>query len=161
MIRGYAGIGLDNPKFGVNVGSALRGAACYGAAFIAYTGKRADYRALSTDTANWRKHIPLFHVPDLKTVIPYDCVPVAVEIADGAKALHKFQHPQRCFYVFGQEDGTLGKRVKEWCADTIYIPTRFCMNLAACVNVVLYDRAVKTDRWAEMTRQLWTGGRDD
>ncbi|GAF89366.1 unnamed protein product, partial [marine sediment metagenome] len=30
-----------------------------------------------------------------------------------------------------------------WCKHTIYIPTAYCMNLSATVNVVLYDRMNK------------------
>ena len=33
--------------------------------------------------------------------------------------------------------------VLAWCRDVVYVPTRYCMNLAATVNVVLYDRASK------------------
>ncbi len=45
--------------------------------------------------------------------------------------------------MFGPEDGTLGDDVLSWCRDVIYVPTRYCMNLAATVNVVLYDRMQK------------------
>ena len=44
---------------------------------------------------------------------------------------------------FGPEDGTLGPEILAWCRDVVYVPTRYCMNLAATVNVVLYDRAAK------------------
>lgn len=45
--------------------------------------------------------------------------------------------------IFGPEDGTLGERVLSWCRDVVYVPTDRCMNLAATVNVILYDRAAK------------------
>lgn len=89
------------------------------------------------------RHLPLIRVDDLKDIIPYDCVPVAIELTDKAKPLHKYIHPERAFYIFGAEDNTLGERVLNWCRDIIYIPTNGCMNLAACVNVVLYDRMAK------------------
>ena len=57
--------------------------------------------------------------------------------------LHTFKHPQRAFYIFGPEDGSLRANVTDWCEDIIYIPTHGCMNLAATVNVVLYDRLAK------------------
>ena len=47
-------------------------------------------------------------------------------------------------YVFGPEDGTLGKRVTDWCRDVVYVPTNYCMNLAATANVILYDRMSKS-----------------
>jgi tRNA(Leu) C34 or U34 (ribose-2'-O)-methylase TrmL len=52
-------------------------------------------------------------------------------------------HPERAFYVFGPEDGTLGTRHLSKCVRKIMVPTKFCMNLAATVNVVLYDRLAK------------------
>lgn len=30
-----------------------------------------------------------------------------------------------------------------WCRDVVYVPSRFCMNLAATANVILYDRMAK------------------
>src|SRR5690606_30290164 len=72
-----------------------------------------------------------------------DCVPVAVDLLEGATPLCEYTHPERAFYIFGPEDGTLGKAVTSWCRDVVYIPTNYCMNLAATVNVVLYDRLAK------------------
>ena len=37
----------------------------------------------------------------------------------------------------------MSEDVRGWCEETIYIPTEGCMNLAATVNVVLYDRMAK------------------
>ncbi|MDD2778435.1 MAG: TrmH family RNA methyltransferase, partial [Methanocellales archaeon] len=105
------------------------------------TGTR--YHKAPTDTIKHYKHMALLQVDDLKNAIPYDCVPVAIEIIEGASALPDYKHPERAFYVFGQEDGTLGERVLSWCRDIVYIPTSGCMNLAATVNVVLYDRMAK------------------
>lgn len=140
-MRGYACIGLDNPKAAVNVGSALRAAGCYGAAMVAMTGNRSG--RTPTDTMKQYRHRPLLRVENLKDIIPYDCVPVAVDLIEGAIPLPEYEHPERAFYIFGAEDATLGERVTSWCRDTICIPTDGCMNLAATVNVVLYDRLVK------------------
>jgi len=138
---GYCGIGLDNPKCDANIGSALRACGVYGAAFLATTGKR--YKRVSTDTMKSVRYLPLFQVDDLHDIIPFDCVPVAVDLINGATPLPEYNHPQRAFYIFGAEDATLGKRITNWCKDIIYIPTNGCMNLAATVNVVLYDRLSK------------------
>ena len=78
----------------------------------------------------------------------YDCVPVAVDILPGARCLTTYVHPERAFYIFGPEDGTLGEVITKWCRDVVYVPTAFCMNLAAAVNVVLYDRMAKMERAA-------------
>lgn len=143
QLRGYAAIGLHMPKTRANVGSVLRAAGCYGAAMVAATGQR--YHRAGTDTQASYRHLPLIQTDDLHAVVPYDCVPVAVDLIDGARPLQTYVHPERAFYVFGPEDGTLGKAVTSWCRDVVYIPTKHCMNLAATVNVVLYDRMVK--RW--------------
>ena len=75
--------------------------------------------------------------------VPYDCVPVAVELVPGATPLPKYVHPERAFYIVGADDATLDKRVLDRCRDRVIVPTNRCMNLAATANVVLYDRMVK------------------
>ena len=83
---------------------------------------------------------------DLRDVIPFDCIPVCVELADGARSLVDFTHPQRAFYIFGPEDGSIPKEITERYKIIVQVPTDFCMNLAATVNVVLYDRWAKEMR---------------
>ncbi len=137
--RGYAAVGLYHPKNAINVGAVLRACGCYGAAFLATTGQR--YRKAPTDTMCAVKRLPLLQVDDLRDVIPYDCVPIAVELSKDARPIHELRHPERAFYVFGPEDGSLGSAVLDWCPGRpVYIPTNGCMNLAATVNVVMYDR---------------------
>jgi tRNA(Leu) C34 or U34 (ribose-2'-O)-methylase TrmL len=140
-MRGYAAIGLSMPKHPANVGSALRAAGCYGAAMVAMSGSR--FCRAPTDVEKQWRHTPIIRTDDLHSVIPYDCVPVAVELLPQAQSLVTYHHPERAFYVFGPEDGTLGNKTLSWCRDVIYIPTTSCMNLAATVNVVLYDRLFK------------------
>lgn len=140
-MRGFAAVGLDNPKSEVNVGAAMRAVGVYQAALLAATGQR--FGPGLTDTMKAHRHIPFLRPKDLQDVVPYDCVPVAVDLIDGATPLPEYVHPERAFYIFGAEDATLGARVTDWCRDTIYVPTRGCMNLAATVNVVLYDRLMK------------------
>ena len=144
--RGFAAVGLHRPKTPSNVGSVLRAAHCYGVALVAQTGMR--YRYASTDTTNATKHLPLLQVEDLFDVVPRDCVPVAIDIVPGAVSLVDYTHPIRAYYLFGPEDGTLGEGILNRCRDRVYVPTAFCMNLAAAVNVVLYDRLAKESRRA-------------
>lgn len=132
------------PKTPHNVGSVLRAAHCFGAGLVITTGRR--YTKAPTDPQCGYRHIPLLNVEDLRAVVPYDCVPVAVDLLEGARDLNRYTHPERAFYIFGPEDGTLGKAVTDWCRDRIQIPTRYCLNLAATVNVVLYDRLAKQQR---------------
>lgn len=143
--RGFAAIGLVNPKTGANVGSVLRAAGCYEAAMVAISGDRPNYymQRINTDTQKAYRHLPVLRVKDLFEAVPFDCIPIAVDLVPGARDLVGFTHPERAFYIFGPEDGTLGKAITDRCKYSVQIPTAFCMNLAATVNVVLYDRMAK------------------
>lgn len=146
-MRGFAAIGLDNPKCPANIGGVLRACGCYGAKLVVIAGPRPGrLSGLSTDTQKAWRHIPHILVNDVFDAIPYDAVPVAVDLIDGATPLFRYCHPERAFYIFGAEDATLGKRIIDRCRDKIMIPTNYCMNLASTVNVVLYDRAAKVSR---------------
>jgi tRNA(Leu) C34 or U34 (ribose-2'-O)-methylase TrmL len=140
-MRGFSAIGLYQPKTPENVGSALRAAKCYGSSMLAVMGKR--FKRASTDTFKQYRHMPVLEVEDLKAVIPFGAVPVAVELIEGAQSLAHYEHPKQAFYIFGPEDGSIPEHVLEWCRDKVYVPTNGCMNLAATVNVVLYDRMAK------------------
>lgn len=142
--RRYSCIGLFNPKSPDNVGAVMRAAGCYGVNSVFYTGKRyARAQEFVTDTKMVHQDIPLIGVEDLQSIIPLGCTPVAVELVDDARPLPEYTHPDRAIYIFGPEDGSLSKEVLAWCEEVVYIPTKGCMNLAATVNVVLYDRMAK------------------
>ena len=144
-MRGYAAIGLHNPKDPANVGGVLRAAGCYGASLVVVEGSRYLRKHPRTDTQKAYRHLPVV-AGDLHSLVPFDCVPVAVDLIDGAIPLHSYHHPERAFYIFGAEDATLGVKITDWCRDVVYVPTNYCMNLAATVNVVLYDRQAKNLR---------------
>ncbi|MBX3583592.1 MAG: RNA methyltransferase [Rhizobiaceae bacterium] len=151
-MRGFASIGLVRPKDVANVGSVLRAAFCYDAAMVAIQGDRTPVRS-HIDTAKAWRHMPVLRGEDLRTLIPFDAAPVAVDLVEGAVPLPDFSHPQRAFYVFGPEDGTLGKATLDWCKYRVMVPTRLCMNLAATVNVILYDRLAKDSSRLIVPRQ--------
>ena len=135
-------IGLSNPKFSCNVGHVLRAADAYGATAVCVSGRRISARA-GTDVTQAYKRIPVLRGTDLRDMIPFNCVPVAIELSDKAEDLRTFEHPAHAFYIFGAEDATLGEKTLSWCKKIVYVPTRICMNLSACANVVLYDRIAK------------------
>ncbi|MFT5118212.1 MAG: tRNA(Leu) C34 or U34 (ribose-2'-O)-methylase TrmL [Kiritimatiellia bacterium] len=150
MKNSYACIGLLNPKSPENVGSVMRAAGCYGVSSVFYTGTRYDRaKPFYTDTQKIYQTRPLINVKELKDTIPLGCVPVAVELIDGAKSLTTYKHPACAFYIFGPEDGSLKEEITGFCEDIVYIPTEGCMNLAATVNVLLYDRLAKGDDFSE------------
>lgn len=145
---GYSVIGLHNPKCGANVGGVMRAAGCYGSSLIIISGARyKTFKKFPTDTMKIWRHIPIQETDDLMSHIPHACVPVAVDFLEGAKPLPRYRHPDRAFYIFGAEDETLSKKIVDRCVDKIYIPIKVCMNLASCVNVVLYDRLSKTNSY--------------
>jgi tRNA(Leu) C34 or U34 (ribose-2'-O)-methylase TrmL len=142
-VRGFAAIGLYAPKVDGNVAGALRAAGCYGAAMIAIEGAR--YKRLPEDTQAVSRHTPVLHGV-LSNMVPEDCVPVVVELCEKASPLHLFVHPERAFYIFGPEDGSVPENYINGAKHVVYVPTVHCMNLAATVNVVLYDRLSKQSR---------------
>ena len=143
-MRGYAAIGLHMPKYNVNVGGVMRAAQVYGAGLVVVSGARYKVnKKAPTDTMRAWRHIPVIEADSVFDALPYDCVPIAVELHSRAVSLTTFKHPQRAVYIFGAEDQTLGKVVLDRCRDVVMIPTSACMNLAATANVVLYDRLLK------------------
>lgn len=143
MTRGYFAIGLTQPKCRENVGGVLRAAACYDAAFVAVTGCR--FEKASTDTTKAWRHMPVLRPNALLDLSPYNCQSIAIEICDQAVSLVDFVHPERAYYIFGPEDGSIPPDVVSRCQHAVKVPTRHCMNLAATVNVVMYDRIAKRE----------------
>lgn len=140
-----ASIGLVNPKSPTNVGAVMRAAGCYGVQSVFYSGERFERaRKFATDTKNISETIPLIGVDDFTHLLGQDIKVVGVELIEGATPLTRYTHPDNAFYIFGPEDGSLGKDILKLCDDVVYIPTKGCMNLAATVNVVLYDRLAKS-----------------
>ncbi|HBT82586.1 MAG: 23S rRNA methyltransferase [Desulfuromonadales bacterium GWD2_61_12] len=138
-------IGLCNPKSPANVGSVMRAAGCYQAQAIRYTGVRfARSAQYHTDTKDIKSKISLTHVDELLADLPRDMTVVCVELVEGATPLPAFVHPERALYVFGPEDGSIPQEMIDHASHVVYIPTIGCMNLAATVNVLLYDRLAKS-----------------
>lgn len=137
-------IALCNPKTPSNVGAVIRAAGCYQVGAVRYSGERLDRATkYQTDTKNIKNKIPLMHMDDLLSDIPSTMKVVCVELVEGATPLPDFDHPQQAIYVFGPEDGSISQAVIDQADNVVYIPTVGCMNLAATVNVMLYDRLSK------------------
>lgn len=148
MPRGFACVALDNPKTPENVGAVLRAAHAFGAAQITVSGDRGRatlnrWLRSATNTTKAERHCPVLITADPLTYRPNGAEVVAVDIIDGATFLPCFCHPERALYVFGAEDATLGARILTRAQHRVIIPSTFCLNLAAAVSVVLYDRVAK------------------
>lgn len=138
-------IGLHNPKNPTNVGAVMRAAGCYQASQVRFNGARYNRAAkFQTDTKNVYQRIELVEMDDLTANLADEVKVVCVELAVGATALPHFTHPKQAVYLFGPEDGSLPQEVVDNADHVVYVPTVGCMNLAATVNVVLYDRLAKS-----------------
>lgn len=140
---------LINPKFAHNVGAALRACSCFGVRQLIYTGDRIEGdlalkgRLPREERMKGYKDVDLCACDYPFERLPDDAVPIAVELREGSTPLTFFEHPENAVYVFGPEDGSLRHVQVRECHQFIVIPSAHCLNLAAAVNVVLYDRRVK------------------
>jgi tRNA(Leu) C34 or U34 (ribose-2'-O)-methylase TrmL len=159
---------LVNPKYPHNVAAAIRGCSCFGLTSVVWTGERvtaAEYARLPREErmkgyseVEWRRDDRPFDI--------LHGTPVCVEIAPGSSALGDVYHPDDAVYVFGPEDGGLTSMWKRHCHYFFHIPSRHCLNLAAAVNVVLFDRirshgvkfsVVDIERRGEVSMPGWDG----
>jgi tRNA(Leu) C34 or U34 (ribose-2'-O)-methylase TrmL len=137
-------IGVCDPKSPSNIGAIMRAAGCYGVDEVIYTGERFDRAAkFQTDTKNAVRQIPLTAVESLLDYKKNQVQIICIELAEGAQPLPDFVHPDHALYIFGPEDGSIEQTIIDQADAVVYIPTNTCMNLAATVNVVLYDRMAK------------------
>lgn len=145
-------IGLTNPKGAENVGGVMRAAGCYQADRVLYSGHRYDRAMkLNTDTKKVSSLIPLINieslnVSDLVEAVEAGTIIVCVDLIEGATPLPEFEHPDNVLYIFGPEDGTISQSIVDKADHVVFVPTVGCMNLAASVNVLLYDRLAKSSR---------------
>ena len=139
---------LENPKHPFNVGGAVRACAAFGAKQLYWTGDRVyfDHRHLPNEEKqrHTQQSVRFAHDPNaLAKLKRQGFSPVAVEVKDDAENILYFNHPDKAVYVFGPEDGSLEREIYRQCHRYVFIPTHFCLNLAATVNVLLYDRRIK------------------
>ncbi|MBR9727481.1 RNA methyltransferase [Shewanella intestini] len=142
-------IGLFNPKTPVNVDGIMRASGCYRVDQVFYTGNRYNLaknaeRQYGVDTKKAAQTIPLKGVESLLDIVPVNAKIVCVDLVVGATPLPIFVHPENAFYVFGPEDASIPQDIIDAADSVVYVPTVGCMNLAASVNVLLYDRLAKS-----------------
>jgi tRNA(Leu) C34 or U34 (ribose-2'-O)-methylase TrmL len=141
---------LHNPKYAHNVGAAVRAASCFGAKSIIFTGDRIlhelrdkrKYKLPREERMKGYKDVAIYN-DDYPFNRFSNVTPVAVEVRDNSEPLPIFDHPENPVYVFGPEDGSLPQVTLKHCYRFIVIPSKHCLNLAAAVYLVLYDRLQK------------------
>ena len=151
---------LLNPRYGHNVGNAMRACSVFGVSQLWWTGERVELDLADRKLKNGRlpreermkgwKSVQLFN-HDRPLEFFENVVPVCLEITPGAEDLATFEHPENAVYVFGPEDGQVDHTIRRHCHRFVTIPTEvddsgkpLCLNLAAACNVVLYDRRMKS-----------------
>ena len=147
MNKAKLSIGLINPKSPTNVGAIMRAAGCFSADSVYYTGQRYQRAAkFNTDTKNVASTIPLTHVEQIHQAASAGMSIICVDLIEGAIPLPNFTHPKNALYVFGPEDGTISQDIIDRADSVVYVPTIGCLNLAASVNVLFYDRLCKGEQ---------------
>lgn len=152
---------LIEPKYAHNLAAAIRACSCFGVQTLLWTGQRFAFEAgdrlpreermKGYADVRVRNCTRPFDVLAGSSVTPIAHLharggsPVCVELTRGATPLDVFVHPARAVYLFGPEDGHVPQSYRALCHHFVYIPSRHCLNLAAALNVVLYDRAQKSD----------------
>jgi len=142
-------VALVNPKYPHNVGAAVRAASCFGIGQVWYSGDRVSMDPKKGERLPREERMKGYQDVDLVQFdyffdqFPGDVVPVAVELRPNSEQLPDFVHPERALYVFGPEDGSISQQHLRHCHRFVVIPTNHCVNLAAAVYLVLYDRMVK------------------
>lgn len=140
-MRGYFGIGIENGKAEVNLGTLWRSAHIFGAAFIFTVGRR--YKQQSSDVKKSWKSVPLFNfmtITELKSHLPFECLLVGVELISCAEEIETFTHPERAIYLLGSEDHGLSRTAANNCHRFIRLPGNDCLNVAVAGSIAMYDR---------------------
>ena len=149
-MRGYFGIGAEGISKAMNLGTLVRTAHAFGAAFAFVIDATYAVRAAKSDTSEAAGRLPIYEVPDAGAlVLPKKCRLIGIELTDDAIDLPSFRHPPQAAYVLGPERGELSAEVQARCDHVVRIPTRFCVNLGVAGAIVMYDRMLSLGRFAE------------
>lgn len=140
--RGYFGIGIYHGKTEANIGTLMRSAQCFGASFIYTIGKR--YHRQASDTMNAMNALPCYNYRTLSELLdnnPIGCRLIGVELAEGAREVGQYSHPQRAIYLLGAEDHGIPPKELARCHEIIQVPdTSRCLNVSVAGSIVMFDR---------------------
>ena len=140
---------LCNPKYSHNLGAAVRACSNFNAKAVLFTGER-----MYDDMKGYKRVPREERMKGYNDIVIYNddypldrfekgVTPVAIERRQNSENLVDFIHPENAVYVFGPEDGSVHKSLLSLCHRFVVIPSNYCLNLSAAVNVVLYDRIMK------------------
>jgi tRNA(Leu) C34 or U34 (ribose-2'-O)-methylase TrmL len=154
-------VALFNPKYAHNVGGAVRAASCFGLEQVWFSGNRVSLdgsdgariaKTSRTLPVKQKKRLPreermkgyakvtLAQADYFFDAFDADVVPVGIEIRENSESLITFEHPEKALYVFGPEDGSLGRAQLLQCHRVVQIPMAHCANLSSAVYMVLFHR---------------------
>ena len=142
-------VALCNPKYPRNVGTVLRACSCFGIKQLWFSGNRVSlnpdkgYRLPREERMKGYNNVELRNFDYFFEQFDRDVTPVAVELRQNSEMLPQFEHPENPLYVFGPEDGSIDQVMLRHCHRFVIIPTAHCVNLAAAVYLILYDRMMK------------------
>ena len=148
---------MHNPKYDHNVGAAVRACSCFGARAIVWTGDRVwhpdeakemgkKYRLPREERMKGYNDVMMVKDDYPFNRFDVNITPVAVEVRENSELLPHFIHPENPVYVFGPEDGSIPQIYLNHCHRFLKIPSPHCLNLAASIYVILYDRISKIMR---------------
>jgi tRNA(Leu) C34 or U34 (ribose-2'-O)-methylase TrmL len=141
-----AAVILCDPQFAHNLGGAIRACSCWGFTQLWWTGEtfkiKKGQRLPREERMKGYNEVAVYH-HDKPLDFFSGCTPVAVELRRNSEKLHHFERPDNAVYIFGPENGSIPKALLHLCHRFVVIPSHHCLNLAAAINVIGYDRRLK------------------
>lgn len=110
-------VAIENWDHDLNIGTVVRNANAFGAATVHIVGKKRWNRrgAMVTDRYQHIVHHP--EVDDLLSWCEANTIPlIGIDNLDGSVALERFDLPERCVLLFGQEGPGLSAEAHRACA---------------------------------------------
>lgn len=145
-MRGYFGIGIENPNREENIGTLWRAAYSFGAQYIFTIGRK--YIRQKSDTSASYKQIPLFNYQNIDHFLscrPTESVLVGVETGERSRDIKNFIHPERSIYVLGNEKNGLSSEIIQKCNVLVRLPGLICHNVSLSGGLVMFDRKQKDE----------------
>lgn len=90
------------------------------------------------------KDIPILKTNNMFAGMPFSCVPVIVKNDDSSTLISEYNHPERAFYIFCDEDQDMESLVPLWLRDHIHFENMKGVNITQKLELILKDRYEKT-----------------